>query len=202
MRSIIKYHQQRKVSKMNKDILKSMYRYDEENKQYLLELSLNDFDELFNEWDASPIRKKDLDPELVDYLIEAMNEIPSRENIGISFKLNQKVKDKNLEDVSRGVFKRYFEFQIYLNKKKIMRQYRKVITYLILGFAFIVTAYQLNTDNLNITFEVVSEGLFIGGWVFIWESISLLFFSIRGIKRLNRKYKRILDSMIRFRYKH
>ena len=185
---------------MKIEIFKKIFKYDEEKNEFLLEMSLNNFSEVFDEWDGSIIRKKDLDPELVDYLIEAVTELPSKAKIGISFRLHKKHRDTKLEEITKAVFINYFTFQIHLKNRQIYRLLKRAITYLILGFTFILFAYNLENKTTEILFDVLSEGLFIGGWVFVWESISLLFFKMKSVKNITKKYNKIINSRIYFNY--
>ena len=52
------------------------------------------YQEIFNDWDASPVRKKDLDPELVHYLESSSGEISRKNKLTIHFSLPINQKDK------------------------------------------------------------------------------------------------------------
>ncbi|PAT01196.1 hypothetical protein CI105_08095 [Candidatus Izimaplasma bacterium ZiA1] len=185
---------------MKIEIFKKIFKYNEEKNEFLLEMSLNNFDEMFDDWDASIIRKKDLDPELVDYLIEAVTELPYKAKIGISFRLHKKHKDIRLEEITKTVFTNYFTYQIHLKNRQVYRLLKRASIYLILGFIFILFAYNLENNTTEILFDVLAEGLFIGGWVFVWESISLLFFKIKSVLSITKKYSKIINSRIYFNY--
>jgi hypothetical protein len=44
------------------------------------------------------------------------------------------------------------------------------------------------------------EGLFIGGWVFLWEAIALFVFKNRDINLQIRRYERFKEAPIKFAY--
>ena len=67
--------------------------------------------------------------------------------------------------------------------------------------AFITLAYlMISFIQDNITFKIIREGLFIGGWFLMWESFSLFFFDSYEVKNRRKRYQRFLDSDIEFRY--
>lgn len=186
---------------MNKDIYKSIYAYDKITDSYQIEMSINNFHELFDEWDGSTIRKKDLDPEMVDYMIEAVRDLPKNANINIIFTIRNQPKNKELEDIAHIAFDQYFNFRIFLNTRKTRRILKTASFYLILGFGFIFSAYKLGGVIENLSSSILSEGLFIGGWVFIWESMSLIFFKSASIYKESKRFKKIIACKISYKYK-
>jgi hypothetical protein len=185
---------------MNKDIYKHIYHYDNASNTYLLEMSINNFYEIFHDWDGSAIRKKDLDPDMVDYMIEAVTELPRKAKITIVFNIRQQNQNKALEDIAIIALKNYFEFRIFINNRKVQRLFKFAALYLIFGFCFILSANQLSNYLDTVTSSVFSEGLFIGGWVFVWESISLSFFKSSQVRIESKRFKRIMNSSVQYKY--
>lgn len=177
-----------------------MYNFNKQTGRFELELSIDYYKELFNDWDAAPMRKKDLDPELVSYLETVAEDIPMKYRIDIVFVMQDTFKDEALEDISKQVFENYFHYLIHFNKRHMNKLIRKAFMYMILGFAFITIA--VNFRNVPIlSYEIFSEGLFIGGWVFMWEAVSLLFFRVAEYWTLNKRYKRFASSDITYIYR-
>jgi hypothetical protein len=52
----------------------------------------------------------------------------------------------------------------------------------------------------SLTFNILREGLFIGGWFLLWESFSLFFFDSYEVRQRRKRFQRYLDSDIEFRY--
>lgn len=184
---------------MKKSYLKKIYKYNETTRKFEIEISLDYYMEMFNEWDAAPLRKKDLDPELVDYLVNAGLDIPLKHDIDISFIMPKNKRNSEMEDITVKVFKNYFLFLIHLNRRQITRHYKRALTYMSLGFILLTTAFLAEASN-RVTFDVLKEGLFIGGWVFLWETISLAFFKVNDLKMSNKRFKRFSDSQIKYKY--
>lgn len=185
---------------MKKDIYKRIYRYDDNTEAYLLDMAINSFYEIFHDWDGSAIRKKDLDPDMVDYMIEAVTELPRKANIGIVFHIRQHDHNKDLEEIAITALRNYFYFRIFVNKKRTQRLFKTAAIYMIFGFTFILSATLLEGLILSVTSSVLSQGIFIGGWVFVWESISLLFFKTRLIRNESKRFEKIRCSEVYYKY--
>jgi hypothetical protein len=54
--------------------------------------------------------------------------------------------------------------------------------------------------NRSVVFNTILEGVNIGGWIFLWEAISMLFFKSKDINNEIQEIHRILRSNISFTY--
>jgi len=185
---------------MKKNYLKKIYKYDDINKRFVIEISLDYYLEIFNDWDAAPIKKKELDPDFLDYLETAGEDIPLRDMCALVFVMPKEVENQESEEITTQVFRNYFNFLIHHNKRDISKQFRRALTYMITGFIFVAIAYIMQ-QYTTFFLEILSEGMFIGGWVFMWEAISLLFFKTTSLNRKIKRYRRFVDSSITYEYK-
>lgn len=190
-----------KGEKMKKSYLKKIYKFDEEKQAYIIDVSLDYYQELFNDWDASPIRKKDLEPELIEYLEASSYDIPRRNKLEIRFTVPLSKENQEKEKKALSAIHNNFLTSLYFTKKELGYSMRKILLYVILGFSFIGIAYVVkNQLNINIGFDLLNEGLFIGGWVLLWEAFSLFFFSMHDLRKKKSMYTRFLESKISFIY--
>ncbi len=187
---------------MKKHILKNIYKYDEESMNYIIEISLDFYQELFNDWDASPIRRKDLDPELITFIESSGHEIPLRKNIELNFSLPKSKRNIVQEKKAIEGVRNYFKSVLFFVLKDLKYNIRKIILFIILGLSFIfIASFVQNQENIVFAFDVLIEGIYIGGWVLIWEAFSLFFFKTYTIRKRKNMYLRFLRSPIRFVYK-
>ena len=187
---------------MNKKKLEtlSLYRTNPENNAYLIEVSLDDYSELFNGWDASPVRRKDLEPELLDYLEEAGTEIPIKQSLEMVFYLPKDKRDAEKDERSILTIQNNFKVVNQMIQKKIERNYRRLLVYVTLSLIFLVAAYLLrNVTTLSLLTNIMIEGFFIGGWFLLWEAFSLFFFDTHEFKIRQKIFKRFIDSKIIFK---
>lgn len=188
--------------KQKRMYLGSIYPYDDTLDTYYIELSLNDYDELFNGWDASPLKRRDLEPELLAYLEEACYDIPSRSKIEIHCVMMDIKKDNQKERKSLDSFRHNFLMTEHFINKQVSRNVRKIMIYLLLSTFFLTFAYTLpRVHELDILSSILIEGLFIGGWVMLWEVFTLFFFDGYELRVRRKHVKRLSSSTIKFIYK-
>jgi len=189
----------RKAKRMH---LGTIYPYDEEKDTYYIELSLEAYDELFNGWDASPLKRRDLEPELLAYLEEACYDIPSRSTIEIHCMMDKENKNQQKESKSLDSFRHNFLMTEHFIRKEINQNVRKIAIYLLLSAFFLTFAYLTpRIHDLDILFSILVEGLFIGGWVMLWEVFTLFFFDGYELRQRRRRVIRLKNSTIKFIYK-
>ncbi len=183
-----------------KSDFQNMYYQNLETQAYQIEVSLEDYSELFNGWDASAVRRKDLEPELLDFLEQAGYEISKKEKIELCFYLPKEVYDKDKETKSIAAINNNFKISIFFINMKLKKAYRQIITFFIMSLIFITSAYLMRDDaSLPILTKIAREGLFIGGWIFVWEAFSLFFFTTHDDRQRRQVYYRYKDSEIYFK---
>lgn len=187
---------------MKKTNLKKIYRFNETDNAYIIDLALDYYQEIFNDWDASPIRKKDVNPELAEYLEAASHDIPRNFNIEMAFSIPLSEKDIEREKKSIDGIKNNFKTELYFVSKELTMIFRKIALFIIMGFVFILTAtLTQNQTSITLGFNVLIEGVYIGGWVLLWEAFSLFFFSMYELRKKKAMYMRFYNSNILFNYR-
>ncbi len=192
----------RGVTVANKKLeLQQIYRYDPSDDTYVVDISLDNYLEIFNEWDRSPLRRKDMNHELFDYLEEASYEIPLKYKTKILFGIPVNVKDRQRQENAITGLRNNFRYVIHFINRTISINNRKSIIFATMGLLFIVLSTifdQFLPDEL--LFNVLSQGIFVGGWVLLWESFSLFLFVSYEHRDRRKRYLRYLNSKIEFTY--
>lgn len=182
--------------------LRYIYHTNRHNNAYLIELNLDKYQDLFNSWDGAALDRKELDPELHNFLERASYELPINENLELSFYLPENKKDKKMEADSRATIKNNFRMNLFFIDQNLKNMRKKILYYVLLGTGFLLSTYLFpETQNYSILFSLILEGLFIGGWVFLWEAASLFFFKSNELRSKKKRYLRYLDSDIIFNYR-
>lgn len=188
--------------KKGKYEIKSIYNKNPNSGAFIIEISLDNYDELFNGWDASPMKTKDLEPELLKYLETAGYEIPLKEKIEIWFYLPDVMENKDKETRSILGIKNNFKMVLHFLEKELKVNYRHIATYVVLSTLLLISAYLTrNLTMLGLFGTVIMEGMFIGGWFLLWEAFSLFFFASYETKHKQKRYIRFLESEIYFYYR-
>lgn len=191
------------IFKRNKEnYLKQIYKTNPETNAFVIEVSLSDYNEIFNGWDPSPVKRRDLDPDLLDFMEQCAADIPLRFPLELQFYMPQDKSDEGKESLSREGIRNNFDFTAHFIRKNLREIWQKIMIYVIAAFAFLSVGYMSRQQpHPNMVTTILTEGLSIGGWVFLWEAFSLFFFSGQEVNNRLKRYIRFQDTKIVFRYK-
>jgi hypothetical protein len=188
--------------KKKKNYLKQIYKMNPETNAYIIEVSLIDYNEIFNGWDPSPIKKRDIDPELLHFLEECDSDIPLKFPLELTFYLPEDQYDREKEKLSRVGIKNYFDYSVHFIRKELNLIIEKIVLYIIMAVAFLSVGYLSGKEAEPGFFTaILIEGLTVGGWVFLWESFSLFFFARQEVSGRLKRYIRLKNTKINFIYK-
>ncbi|MGC9523971.1 MAG: hypothetical protein ACP5D7_00350 [Limnospira sp.] len=184
--------------KKPEQIFSQTYRRDESADRYAIEIAIDRYSDLFNEWDAAPFRRRELNPELETFLMSCSDEIPLRYAIGLYVTIPKAIKDERREEILREGIDNHFAYKIYVFRHKLNRSNRKAL-YCILGGCLLlgVAKILLISSNHLLPF-IFEQGLIIGGWVFLWEAVSILFFGNSELYHEYQTYKRLRNMPVIF----
>jgi len=116
-------------------------------------------------------------------------------NFQISSVINEQQKK---QQVKKGL-KTFFEYKIFLIEKKMRKLNLRTFLNVILSILFLTISFLMRGTNIEtLLFKVLIEGITIGGWVFMWESISALFFRKVEFHKKILEYKRLNNAEIAF----
>jgi len=184
-----------------KNYLKQIYKMDPETNAFIIEISLESYNEIFNGWDPSPIKRRDLDPDFLHFIEECSSDIPLNYDLELQLHLPKGLYNEEKEELTRVGVKNNFSFIAHFIGKELEQINRRIIFYIIISFAFLSFGY-LSTEKVaeNIITTTLIEGLSIGGWVFLWEAFSLFFFSRQEVLGRQKRNRRFQETKINFNY--
>jgi len=186
--------------KIKDHYLKEIYDIDPENNAYIIEVALDDYTDIFSEWDPAPFKRRDLDPDLEEYLLAGAAEIPFKEPLKICFILPPGKMDRDLEAASLAGLNNSFIYKRYQLQKSFSKSNFFAVRYLLIGFLFLWLGSSFPVYLAEgLVSSLLSEGIFIGGWVFIWEAVYQFFFQNREFYALYKQVKRLQLAPIAFR---
>ncbi|QQE66903.1 hypothetical protein GFS31_36070 [Leptolyngbya sp. BL0902] len=177
----------------------TIYAIDPATNAYMIEAALDDYGDIFNEWDPAPFKRRELDPDLQIYLEGSSDEISFRYPVELIFTLPAEKRCEATEQEVRVGLRNSFTFKLYVLRKEIRTINLLTLRYVLMGLGTLWAARLISVpaEAYAIT-SVLTEGLFIGGWVFLWEAVSLFFFSNRDIYQRYRTYTRLRDALVIF----
>jgi hypothetical protein len=188
------------ILKMNQDTLfNEVYQRNPSNNHYRIEIALNQYSDVFSEWDPAPYKRRELDPDLELYLKGCSDEIPLRHLVELWLLIPAEIRDEAVEEEVRIAFKNSLAFKMYFLKRELRKTNIKALRCILLGFLFLWlgSAFSVQYGNEGLR-PLLAEALIIGGWVFLWEAVSLFFFTDHEIYHRYRAYKRWQKAPIIF----
>jgi len=191
-----------KVARYERDpFLQESYAFDRVSGRIIIEVLLEKQIYLFNEWDNAAYSRKDLDPDLIYFLEECFDEIPFAYEVQLNIAINEKERDPAREGAIAEGVKSQFRHYLRANKRRLQDLYRRAAVYIAISAGFLLTAGLLEGMLTGRPLHVaLLQGLYVGGWVFLWEAISEVSFS-RGRAALSHKiraYERFLRAPVVF----
>jgi hypothetical protein len=170
---------------------------------YMIEIALDHYTDIFDEWDPAPFKRRSIDPDLELYLEGSSEEIPLRYPVELCFTVLPGSRDEKMEAESRSGLSNSFVFKMYLLKKELKKTNRQILRWTILGFVFLwlgmILSDKFPYQRLP---SLLAEAIIIGGWVFVWEAVSLFFFTDLEIHQRYRTYRRLRNSPVIFQEAH
>ncbi|MBU3198346.1 hypothetical protein LL037_21635 [Clostridium estertheticum] len=183
------------------DYLQKIYERNPTTGNYVIQVGIDKYTDIFNDWDNAPFRKRDMDPDLVIFLENCFEEIPEKYGVDICFYLPKGEKDISREESLIAGIKTYYSFYLHQEIKILNNNYRKIFKYVLIALSLLgVSVFLGSSGDKNIILGTIQQGFNIGGWVFLWEVISMVFFPGREVSSEISKYQRFLNSLIYFKY--
>lgn len=188
------------MSKSRRSQTSQIYRKFEDTDRLMIEVALDNYEDIFNEWDPTPFKRRDIDPDLRTFFEECSDEISLKHDIAIVFFLPKGEIDMEKQEKCVEGLHNFFRFNKYLVEKEMVRSRKNAVKHVLIGIVFLVIAvlfeHQFEKDVL---FDILGQGLFIGGWVFAWEAVSTVAFRHSELLYSIREWERFLDAPIAFK---
>ncbi len=180
--------------------IQKQYKYEKETNAYLIEVGLEDYGDIYDQWDPAPFKKRFIQEEFNEFIITSVEDIPRSNNIILVLYLPETKMDPKKEGAVKAAYENFYLYAAAKEKRNMADIRNKTLMYLFLSFSLLGIGYLYLNETTHIALNIVREGIFIGGWVFLWESITNIFITGRDLKSRMNLYKRIYLSEIRFVY--
>ena len=168
--------------------------------EVIIDISTHKVEDLFSKFDKkSHFLKKDLNQDLVDYIIECAREI-GEERFLIRFNFESKIEDESVSRLQNSV-KLFFAYLQEHEHRKMNEMFKKSAMLLFVGAVIAALSIGMSQSEFmqkNIAFAVVSEGLTVAAWVSLWEALAIFLVKWMPYKKKVSLYKRIADAKIVF----
>ncbi|MCJ7764723.1 MAG: hypothetical protein MUP09_02160 [Thiovulaceae bacterium] len=183
---------------MKKEILERYAHSD--SGEVIIDISAEKVEDLYNDFDKyAPYVKKELDQELVDYIIASVKEIGDAPFM-IRFRLTAPL-EAALESRLQSSISSYFRYLKELEIDELKGMLRRSFYLFLLGLAFITASIWVNTlyaEHMTVLQKVFAEGLTVAGWVSFWKALSTFLIDWMPHRNKIRMYERIAATSLHF----
>jgi len=152
-----------------------------------IEISLNRLTQLFNSFDPSPFRERDLDREAEDYIVGSAEEASQQRPLALVIHLPaDQMPTSGLPDLREAIHN-YFAYRRDQESRRLRLLFRDGRLALVTGVAFLFCcmllrelASSLSNDAAS---EIFGEGMLIIGWVAMWRPLEIFLYEWVPIRR-------------------
>ena len=171
------------------------------NGNVIMDVTTSQVEELYENYDRSaPYIRRDLDRDLVEYLIECAKEVRP-EPFVIRFTFNQPAKKDEQSRIYESV-NAYFLYLAESEGEKIRQMFRRCAILFSIGLVILFLSVSLNQtlgEERSVVANVFAEGLTIAAWVSLWESLAILLLEWFPYRKNIRLYCHLANAELIFR---
>ncbi|MEB3273612.1 MAG: hypothetical protein ACO4CG_06495 [Prochlorothrix sp.] len=181
--------------------LHEVYDQDPVSGAFILDVALGHYSDIFNAWDYSPFRRRDLNPELRSFLATCSSDIPLRYPLALRFCVLEEYRSLPEEQAIQRGLKSHYGLTSRTLRQELGVIQRKSVVFLVLGLLILGISIQLEpTETPVMVMETLAQGLSVGGWVFLWEGFTALTLGSSDLRERLRIQERFLNAIVLFRY--
>ncbi len=181
------------------DSLREIYPYDEQSGIFTIPTRLGVYDDFFNPLDPSPAPSRDLSIDLVSYFNQCSEEILDKYPVSLTIEIQAEQRDEKRELECLKSLRTFYQHEIFVMQAEIRRQRIRALKYLLVSIACLsiyVISEGRSIDYFPVT--LLREAVLIGGWVFMWEAVTLNFIEMDSYIQKTKKYKRMISAKVGF----
>jgi hypothetical protein len=171
-----------------------------ETGKIIIDVSASRVQDLYNDFDkTAPYIKKDLEGELVEYLLGCAHEIGKKEFV-ICFNVDEPMDKESINRVKESV-RTYFSYLKELGSREIRDMLRRSFFLLFFGLSLLMLSLWVNkiTSSIeNVFVQIIAPGLTVVAWVSLWEAIATFLIQWRTKRKEIKLFERLSGVDISF----
>lgn len=164
-----------------------------------VDLRIRSAKQLFDGRDPSPFRERDLDEDAVDYIVGAVEEIPTKLGLRLVIWVSEDPSPELGSQTIVEAVRAHFVYELDRVRRRAREHVRRVQLALLVGLTALVVFLTLAERSLSLPAgraRILHEGLVITGWVAMWRPLELLLFDWWPLLHERAVLRRILASDI------
>lgn len=166
----------------------------------LIDVAATRVEDLYNNFDRNaPYIRRDLDQDLVDYLIDCAREL-GKAPFAIRFTLAHVLDDDRIARIQRSV-QGFFLYLVELERQEVSEMIRRSLILFSIGVAIMFISVWVNhlVSEHSVVGNVFAEGLTVAAWVSLWEALATFLIEWFPKRKNILLYHRLADAQLVFR---
>jgi len=172
-----------------------------EDGRVIIDVAAARVEELYNNFDkGAPFIRRDLDQDLVDYLIGCAREL-HRSPFVLRFTLGEPPDGEKQSRIRRSV-NAYFLYLADVEREHVGQMFRRATILFCIGLAILFVSIYVNRalgEARSVVGNVFAEGLTVAAWVSLWESLATVLIEWAPHRRKVRVFRRLACAEVIFR---
>lgn len=181
-----------------KSIPLNSYRKDKDSGRVIIQISLDKYDDVFDDWDSSPFKMRDIEDEFLDFIWDSIEDIPSHMDVIFEFSIPQTLQNEQKEKVLISALNHQFDYMLRKIKRQRIKDLKETLRYFSIGVFFFIVFYTVFDEASSFISQIIKDGLFVGGWLFIWETFSNIFIKSYKLSEERQIIQRFKRAQINF----
>lgn len=169
---------------------------------HCIEVHLQDLNKLFDAMDPSPLRCKDLHPNVVEHIVDSARDLPSRTPLALILHVDQAASNLRDEALMCEATRAYFSNRSSQARHRLRLHLRRGVISLVIGLSVLAAALiGSNFLGEGTIASTLRETMDIGGWVALWRPMEMFLYDWWPIVGDRRFYKRLGQMPIQIHYR-
>ena len=188
------------MKKKRRNNLENLYTYNSRKDEYEISLSLRNYEEIYNPYDFSQYKRRDMDEDFLDYIYHSSLDIPLGHKIKLKFNLKENVYDEEKSKNLKNAIKNNYTWRHAIINNRLKEKLKEAILLLIVGTIFLSLAFLIFPliQNGGTILDLFGESVCIIGWVFLWDLVELLAFEVTKLHKKKKYLNRLINSKVEF----
>jgi hypothetical protein len=188
------------MKKKRRNNLENLYTYNSRKDEYEISLSLRNYEEIYNPYDFSQYKRRDMDEDFLDYIYHSSLDIPLGHKIKLKFNLKENVYDEEKSKNLKNAIKNNYTWRHAIINNRLKEKLKEAILLLIVGTIFLSLAFLIFPliQNGGTILDLFGESVSIIGWVFLWDLVELLAFEVTKLHKKKKYLNRLINSKVEF----
>ena len=188
------------MKKKRRNNLENLYTYNSRKDEYEISLSLRNYEEIYNPYDFSQYKRRDMDEDFLDYIYHSSLDIPLGHKIKLKFNLKENVYDEEKSKNLKNAIKNNYTWRHAIINNRLKEKLKEAILLLIAGTVFLSLAFLILPliQNGGTVLDLFGESVSIIGWVFLWDLVEILAFEVTKLHKKKKYLNRLINSKVEF----